>query len=510
MKGIRLVIALSLCLLLVITGCGNNGNDPVNNGKGATDKASNAGDGGEAANNPSELEKVDLVWYFPLPSTQPDLQTVQDAVNKITLEKINATVTLKPTDFGDYDQKMNTVVASGEKFDIAWTSNWLFFYGPNATKGAFLPLDELLAEHGPELKKTMPEFVWDATRINGKIHGIPNYQTVTNREGLIIQKRLVEKYNLDLSAIKTIKDIEPFLEQVKAGEPDMVPFGMYRTGLGLGMKDNVEYVGGHIIGINHDDPYTAIVIPEQPEYKERLSLAREWFNKELVNRDAATVKNWDDLHKTGKVAVYSDNVLPPGGEIDVKNRNGGHDVVYAYLSEPYTGTNTIITTMQAISRTSENPERAMMFINLLNTDKELYNLISYGIEGKHYEKNGEFVTVNPDAGYNPSSNWVFGNQFNAYLIEGQSQAIMDEVKHENETAKASPLMGFSFNDEKVKAEIANISALGEQYSPGLGTGALDVEKKLPEYVEKLKKAGSEKVREEVQRQIDEWRAANGK
>lgn len=499
-----------LAIMLALAACGGNQAAPEATPSPSPTPANNAG--GEApAEKPAELEQVELVWYYPQPSNQPDLQKVQDALNKITLEKINAKVTLKPIDFGDYTQKMNTVVASGEKFDIAWTANWSFFYGPNVTKGAFVPLDELLDAQGKELKAEIPSFVWDATRVNGKIYGVPNYQTVTNREGFVVQKRFADKYNLDPSKIKTEKDIQPFLEQIAANEKDIIPFGMDRNGGFSSMANGIEFVGAHVIGIHKDDPYTAIVTPKTEAYKNNLKMIREWYEKGLVNRDAATVKSFSDIVKTGKIAVKKDNVMPPGGEVSEKQSNGGHDVVYVYLTEPYTGTNTIITTMQAISRTSENPERAMMFLNLVNTDKEVYNLISFGLEGTHYTKlSDNMVKVNPDAGYNPNTNWVFGNTFNGYLVEGQSQEILDAVKHENETATPSPLMGFSFNDENVKAEIANISALGDQYSPGLGTGAVDPEKVLPEYLEKLDKAGVEKVREEVQRQIDEWRAANGK
>ena len=41
--------------------------------------------------------------------------------------------------------------------------------------------------------------------------------------------------------------------------------------------------------------------------------------------------------------------------------------------------------MHAISIVSKNPERAMMFLNLLNTDEYLRNLLAFGIEGVHYD-----------------------------------------------------------------------------------------------------------------------------
>ena len=62
--------------------------------------------------------------------------------------------------------------------------------------------------------------------------------------------------------------------------------------------------------------------------------------------------------------------------------------------------------MMAISTASKNPERAMMFLNLLNTDPYLMTLLNYGIEGVHYDMdNGEAVfNVDARASYTPWTN----------------------------------------------------------------------------------------------------------
>ena len=44
--------------------------------------------------------------------------------------------------------------------------------------------------------------------------------------------------------------------------------------------------------------------------------------------------------------------------------------------------------MIAVSSNSKNKEKSVEFLNLLNTDKELRNLLNYGIEGTHYNKMG--------------------------------------------------------------------------------------------------------------------------
>lgn len=497
--------AVVLGLLLVLSACSGTTKSTGQTAGAETPQSSSPEASPEAAKT---LDPVELTWYYPQPAIPADLKTVEEAVNKIVKAKINATIKLNPQGFGDYDQKMNTVLASGEQADIIWTSSWLFQYPVNQGKGAFIALDELIDEYAPTLKSSMPAFVLDATRIGGKIYAVPNYQTVTNKEGFIIQKRFVDKYKLDVSSIKKFEDIDPFLDQIRQGDPDVVPLGVAQGGyLGYMQKTmGFELING-IVGIQLDDPYKVIDIFDSPIYQRYTDLMRQLYTKGYINREAATLKNQPDLEKTGKIAVQSHNTLKPGIEAEIKSANGGHEVITIPIAEPYAQTASIISTMQAIGKNSKNPERAMMFINLLNTDQELYNIICYGIEGVHYSKNADgSVKVNKEAGYAPDTNWVFGNVFNAYLVEGQDPSIVAATKQENETAVGSPIMGFIFQPAPVAAEIANITTVMDQYRPGLDTGTVDPREKLGDFIDKLKSAGIDTVVAEAQKQLDAWKS----
>ncbi|MCD6519221.1 MAG: DUF3502 domain-containing protein [Anaerolineae bacterium] len=51
-----------------------------------------------------------------------------------------------------------------------------------------------------------------------------------------------------------------------------------------------------------------------------------------------------------------------------------------------------------------------------------------------------------------------------------------------------------------------MTATTEEYKD-MVYGLLDFEKILPEYIDRVKKAGADKVIAELQRQIDEWKAS---
>lgn len=503
-------MALILIALLVLSACSGGQNN--NNGAAASGNTATPAASGEpsatAAPEAAQLEAVELDWYYPGPDIPADLQTVQDAVNEITRAKINATIKLHPVGFGDYAQKMNTVVASGEKADIIWTSSWNFDYAQNQGKGAFIPLDELIDRYAPAIKTSLPAFVLDATRIGGKVYAVPNYQTVTAREGFYIQKRFVDKYNLDINTLKTIEDIEPFLAQIKAGEPDIIPLVLDFNGAysGLTRSFGFEWLS-NALSVQLDDPTKVTSLYGSPPYVKYTNLIRSFYTKGYINEDAATLKSRGDIIKTGNAAVVFGDSLNAGSEVSIKTTSG-QDVVMVPVTPAYVQTSYVITTMQAISTASENPERAMMFINLLNTDQQLFNTISYGVEGKHYTKVADnVVKVNTDAGYAPNAAWVFGNVFNGYIQEGQDADVFAQNKADNESAVASPIIGFIFLPAAVSAEIANITTVIDQYGPGLNTGTLDPADKLEEFLEKLKSAGIDKVVEEAQKQLDAFNAA---
>lgn len=157
----------------------------------------------------------------------------------------------------------------------------------------------------------------------------------------------------------------------------------------------------------------------------------------------------------------------------------------------------------------------MMFINLINTDKKLYNTMCYGVEGKHYVLKDGFVNP-PDGitedklGYNPGSNWAFGFTYNAYPKKGESPDVGQKQLEYDKAAKPEPALGFLFDQTPVKTEIANMQSVIEEYQAVLTTGVIDTAKGLATLLEKLKAAGADKIIAEKQKQLDKWRAANGK
>lgn len=458
-----------------------------------------------------DLEFVTLTWYYPGNYPQNDQEEVFAALNAKIKSKINAEVRFMPISWGDYDQKMTLADSAGEAYDLCFTSDWTNNYLQNVAKGAYLPLDELLKEYAPQTYASVPEAYWDATRVNGQIYGIINQQIIARSTMISINKELADKYGFDPSAINNnLDNVVPYLQQIAANEPNgIVPISMKFS------AENAYYYGIEMLAgdnnpcaIYMDDADAKVFnVFESEEFKSYVKMQSEW-NKAgyTMGEDGLTSEDSFSISE-GKRGAWISGTYKPGVQAEEISK-WGLDMYCVPLSAPYTSTSGVVATLNAVGRNSENPERAVMLMELLNTDKEIYNMLVYGLEGKHWNKvEGDYIEIAPNSGYTTGTAWMFACTFNAYLLEGQDADVWEQTKEMNATAKVSPLLGFNFDPSKVKTEIAQCSSLVSQYIPLFTYGIGTVEKEYAEFIDKLETAGAQRIIEEMQRQIDAWKAS---
>ncbi|MFC5530679.1 ABC transporter substrate-binding protein [Cohnella yongneupensis] len=506
-KSTAIAATMVLASSLTLAACGdkNSGNDS----NGAASPAGSSPAASQSASGAASLKPYNLTMYFP-GSAQPDQKKVEAKMNEYLKDKINATIELKPIDWGAWGDKMNLMIASGEEADIIFTAAWNG-YSTNVAKGAFLPLDELLQSNGQDILKTLDPLFLEGSKINGKNYGVPTNKELAATKGLALRKDIVEKYNIDLSQVKTIADMEPIFKLIKEKEPKMIPYYMFGPENGVNMINQWDYMGDSSVpGIVIKDQTSTQVVNELdlPETKERINMIRDWYLKGYINQDAATTKVFPgDQMKAGNVFAKAES-LKPGKDAEL-TASTGLPWIQIELAGPTISTGDTTGSMLAISRTSGDPERAMMFINLLHTDKYLNNLLNFGIEGEHYDKKSDEVidTTKGAKTYNLGSSWMFGNQFLNYLQPNEDPQKWDKFKAFNASGKASPAIGFTFDSEPVKSEIAAVVNVNSQYQTALYTGSVDPEEAMAKYTAKLKDAGVDKIIAEKQKQLDAYLAS---
>lgn len=154
----------------------------------------------------------------------------------------------------------------------------------------------------------------------------------------------------------------------------------------------------------------------------------------------------------------------------------------------------------------------MQLINLLHSDSYLSNLLNFGIEDIHYKKVSEQVITQTESTsrYSPGASWMLGNQFLNYLWDTEDPHKWEQFKQFNEDAVISPGLGFVFDGDEVKSEVAAVVNVDKQYLIALESGSVDPAVVLPEYIKKLRIAGIDKIIEAKQQQFNAFLQKNGK
>lgn len=499
MKQRRMTMLMSIVLtvVMVLAGCSSTtgGNVKPTSNTSQPDAEQKE----TAAPEKPELKPVELSIYYP-GNEQKDVAMVEEQLNKLLKDKINATIKIYATGWGDWAQKINLMVSGGEPFDLMFTAGWDNFSG-NVAKGAFYELNDLIDQYAPEAKKEIGELRLAGASVNGKLYAVPTQKEMAHTFGLFLNKSLVDKYGFDVSAIKTLKDIEPMLQKIKDSEPEVVPIWGTRnmsSFLPFETVGNVKIPGG----LYKDGASTKIVNQfEMPEMLDLLNLMRDWNKKGFFQDDPATQKDSTAHQKAGRVFAIQQQLTP--GKNITSAQSIGHELIQVELTNPYTTNGDVNGSLTAISRTSKNPERAMMFINLLHTDPEILNTLVFGVEGTHYTNNGGILSKPAaESGYTPGNAYMFGSQFLNYLWDNEDPQKWEKYQAFNESATPSPLIGFSYNAEPVKNEEAAIINIYDQYIDSLFTGIVDPAVVIPEFVDKMKNAGLSKVLTEKQAQVD--------
>lgn len=505
LKVLTLVLAVVFTLTAVLAGCGKS----VDTTKEKASEQSSKVEASTVESTQQQLSPVTLKWYMP-GSEEPAKDEVMQAVNKILKEKINATLDLTNLDWGSYLEKVKLMSASSDPFDIFFCAGWMDFAG-HVARGGLLPIDELLDKYGTDIKAAVPEGYWSGAKINGKTYAVPSTWQGAFMTGWAIKKDIADKYGVDLKKTYTLKDLEPLLEQIKKNEKDVIPY--------LPANNNTNNVNS----INNEkyDPLASNIVyniesgkPEfyfnVPEVRDDLKLLRKFYEKGYLAKDAATMKDQVAASKSGKYAVvFSTNAQDEGGFAS--------DYYGMPVSSIVAKGNFLITTsyvqclMNGISRTSKNPERAMMFLNLMWSDKNLINTVCFGVEGKHYKMvDSDIIERIPNAGWVQYPGYLTSYRLAFFESKWQKGAIPREDES-MKVSKVSPLLGFVFNPEPVKNENAQISAIIAEMSPVLMCGVHpDPDKYIDEMYNKMKQAGWDKLIAEYEKQIAEWKVANGK
>ena len=454
---------------------------------------------------------------------------VEAAINEYIEPLIGAKISFHIVGWDDWTDKAVNALQSGEKMDMIFTADWRE-YGIEVSGGLLLPLDDLVAEYGQGITSTLPQTFLDGVRVNGKLYGIPTNKELCVPEGYIVNVTAAKEIGWDVVAddptIQTTADLEPWLAAYKALYPEKYPFVMDGAAGRwvdepwcpdwIGMENNVIAMK---MCANEDGTFDETVynIFATEEQKAHIELMYKWGELGYINpENALTTFDYNGTFGRGDFLVFAaplkgNNIK--AAEMYAANATAEFELTEITMQDKYVVTVHSGGSMFGIPVTSQNPAKAMQYINLMHSDATLVNLMLFGKEGVNYTKvNDTQVELISDANWYGvhGGAWTVGNTKLQYVLTSEDPAKNELLQNYANDAIATASLGFRFTKDVVANEIAAVTNVVKEYAPALQCGTVDPadpDLGLDAFNAALEDAGIQVIIDEVNNQYAAWKAA---
>lgn len=551
-RTICLLLAMIMVLSIVLAGCSKTAETPAADETPATTEPAETTDNTETPESPEEtaepaLEQKTIQLMITGAGKQANSDKVWAAFNEQLQQYVpNTTVEFIDVPFEEYSEKFSQVLASGEGVDLAWTG-WLINKPQNIADGNLMPLDDLLAEYGQGIVDILGENVVEIHRNadDGKLYYLPSWQgLVGDRRGWLVVTEIAE-----LAGDTWIEDTEAALnkwrnnysEGTEAFQAVLDQATKYLAAakeagkLGAGINTGRVFgwsmyngtrsnpgVGGSEIGIPFEDnTFTVIDGVASEHYKLYAKTMADWYKEGYIRSDIMSVDTSTlTMPKNGEITdttyVFSCDPYLTEADQDAATADAGMDMTYLPVEE---NASLILggDTSYAIPYCADEPERAMMVLNAIYSQPDLYNTLIYGIEGEDYTKNADGTITTSYVGASPTADdsygiqrWIIGSCKNALINNGTDPNYYADLEALESTARVNPFLNFTFDRTNVEGICASILNVYYEYGPQLDNGVAgdNWEELYNNYMAARKDAGIEELVTEFQNQLNAYIEAN--
>ena len=521
-----LALFLALVMVMGLVACTGN--------TGSTETTAPKTEGTEApqveATEPvvEELEPVTLTIWFHGSSVTPDASaTVLAELNAYQQEKIN--VTLNPIwgTWGDFATTVVTALAGGDDVDMYFTCNWSANeYNKYARDGYWVMLDDMLAEYAPDLLELIPQGIWDCAKTNGYdgmgIYAVPALKDTATQYCWDVNGTMMAELGYDVDAVCEAgldffsPEFEEMLATAKAAKGNdfypllIEPVVLERMATTTAIVTG-DISGGNVLSYYYDKESpskdlgnTVVNKYATPEFEAFAKKVYEYAQKGYISpscQATATANDYRTATQTSAEYLIGTQSYAFGCERDYATARG-IDVRMVPAAAAYMDCTSGQGAMMAVSATSKNPERALMCLNLLNSDPYVMTMLNYGVEGYTYNTNsdGTITFTDERANYSPWTNGM-GNVRILPPTDAQGVDFWDRFSAYYNAAEALPYGGFIFDGSAMETEAAAIANVYAEYGFNLMSGAVDPEVALPQFLAKLEEAGVNEFVAEAQAQL---------
>ena len=548
-KALCLLLAM-IMVLSILAGCTSKPAETPDTPATSEPAADNTANTPEEqpAEQPEEpaLEQKTIQLMITGSGKQANSDKVWAAFNEQLQQYVpNTTVEFIDVSFDEYSEKFSQILASGEGVDLAWTG-WLINKPQNIADGNLMPLDDLLAAYGQGIVDILGEEVVEIHRnaADGKLYYLPSWQGLCGeRRGWLVVTEIAElagdtwiedteaALNKWRNNYSGIEDFQAVLDQATkylaaAKEAGKLGAGI-NTGRAFGWSMyNGMYsflgVGGAEIGITYcDGTFTVKDGVAGEHYKLYAKTMADWYKEgyirsDIMSVDTSTLTTPKNGEITDTTYVFSCDPYLTEADQEAAIADAGMDMTYLPIEE-----NAYLIlggdTSYAIPYCADEPERAMMVLNAIYSQPDLYNTLIYGIEGEDYTKNADGTITTSYVGASPTADdsygiqrWIIGSCKNALINNGTDPNYYADLEALEATAQVNPFLNFTFDRTNVEGICASILNVYYEYGPQIDNGVAgdNWEELYNNYMAARKDAGIEELVTEFQNQLNAYIEAN--
>jgi len=517
-KSLSLILVLCMAVAM-LAGCGNS-EDTAETKSTATEAEGTT----KAADEGSDEEMAEInIMILAMSDVSAGSEEVIAEINKITEEKINTHVNIEHVEMGTYVEQVGLRISGNEKLDLVLTTPIeAAGFSSMTAQNQLMPLNDLLEEYAPDTLALLGDYI-KGTTINDTIYSLPTYRALNSNSYLIMRKDILDELGLTEKAqsLSSWTEFEEILSEVTANKEIAGIAGNDGAGTVItlqGVWHDTDDFAGNTSYDSLGDTYKIIAVDEETDtvynyfaadsYQAMIERVRGWYESGYVYKDSATSEEQGDtLLKTN--VTFSTCVNSEIGVEVSRLSSTGYEVICPMIVAQPVITGSLTKFTWGVPVTSTEPEAAVKFLNLMYTDKDIANLLTWGVEGRDYVvKDGEAVFpegVDATTVSYHTADFLYGNQFLVYPWEGQGADFREVAKANLDEAGVSKYVGFSADTSSITNELSQLTNVIDQYKPSLESGAAEPAV-YDEFIQAMEAAGVDKVIEAYQIQLDAWLA----
>jgi len=463
--------------------------------------------------------KDTIVWYVT-GTEKPDNEEVFKLVNEKLAKKTGGLqIEFKYIDDAQYDLQFS----AGDEFDLILCPDHKGYW-QNVEKGAFQEITEAeFKKYAPYIWENGQDFLYTG-KWDGKYYAIPGFRNYSPDRTLVARGDYMDKYGIE--SLDTIEDIDKFLMTAAAdfenhkivpfnapGNAPWMIFNMWASDWGWAAPGSLSF-GSHYYFDTGKDDFKIFLMVDRQETKDFSNTIKKWydggvFSKSVLSNNTSA----EEAFKNGKSLLAWTSSPATANSIwrEIPSIKGADkwDVrfysMYSKTQRAYNYMNSAV----GISRTSKNKKNALIALNAIYEDKEIFRLLKFGIEGKHYTNGKEGFQAKLDANYQAPA---LGIENDAHKMTTKydypyADALVKEL--EKKTLK-DPLVNCpitstgNYASQKVKLD----DIFNEFSKPRMYGAAGNVEEALKREKAALEAADIDKFVEHVQKQVDKFVESN--